>query len=60
MIAVRDPHGTLKLISLRVIDGSGVEVFVVSSGCTNRLELCKMLLVFLTQTYRFLVQIITG
>ena len=60
MIAVRDPYGTLKLISFRIIEGSGVEVLAVSPGCTSSLKLCKMLLVCLTQTRRSLVQIITG
>ena len=60
MIAVKDPYGIVKLMSFRIIDGSGVELFMVLSGCTSRLKAWKMLLVCLTLTYTFLVQIVTG
>ena len=60
MIAVKDPCGIVKLMLFRIIDGSGVELFVVSPGCTSRLKPCKMLLVCLTLTHKFLVQIVTG
>ena len=60
MIAARDAHGIVKLMSFRIIDGSGVDPVVVFPGYTSRLKLCKMLLVCFTLTYKFLVQIVTG